>query len=328
MNSSTQHSAKNVIRGGIMEEAGSVAKLWTGIKMQGTGSNNKGIFSNHFHEIQINYPRYGIVLNVDSTATGREDAFINHNTFQNLSIYGAEVFIDFLMDPAYTVDSNGFHRNRFYDILMQRTSTYTLYGVKNIRHKDNIFVGCYVADFAGSQITANIHTDARGTIILGGTMTALNFTDTSTTVETAIFDIPYRAYFNRVTSGTLDLQPQADANNVTWSLWNTSRNMRMMLQKSTTTNSYNFKSIKQSGGALLPITFGMQDVPGATDLESFRINLDTGVQFSQYNDDKVITIPANPSTGFTRRYAKTVDSNNDGLFVKRKINGAVVEVQL
>jgi hypothetical protein len=102
----------------------------------------------------------------------------------------------------------------------------------------------------------------------------------------------------------------------------------MMLQKSTTTNTYNFKSIKQSGGALLPITFGMQDVPGATDLESFRINLDTGVQFSQYNDDKVITIPANPSTGFTRRYAKLVDANNDGLFVKRKINGAVVEVQL
>jgi hypothetical protein len=37
---------------------------------------------------------------------------------------------------------------------------------------------------------------------------------------------------------------------------------------------------------------------------------------------------ANPTTGYEVQYAKTVDANNDGFFVKRKINGAVVEVQL
>lgn len=40
------------------------------------------------------------------------------------------------------------------------------------------------------------------------------------------------------------------------------------------------------------------------------------------------TAPANPGTGKTRRYTRTIDANNDGLFVKRKINGVIVEVQL
>ena len=50
--------------------------------------------------------------------------------------------------------------------------------------------------------------------------------------------------------------------------------------------------------------------------------------FDNYDDEKVITAPASAASGYARRYAKQVDANNDGLFVKRKINGAVVEVQL
>jgi len=283
INTSTQHCNKNVLQGGVIDEAGAATKLYTGIKVQGTGSNNKGVFGNTVRNVMINYPRYGIVLNCDSTATGASGAFINHNIFENIEIYGAEVFIDFLMDAAYTTDSNGFHRNRFYNILMQRTSTYTLYGVKNIAHKDNIFIGCYPADFAGSQITSNIHTDARGTIIIGGSMTALNFADASTTAETVIFDITQRGNFNRITSGTLDLQPQADGNNTTFSIWNTSRNTRYFIQKSTSgTIAYLIKSVKQSGGSLLPIIWSMQDVGGGTDLEAMRINADASLMHNGY----------------------------------------------
>ena len=53
-----------------------------------------------------------------------------------------------------------------------------------------------------------------------------------------------------------------------------------------------------------------------------------GQTFDNYVDDKVITAPASAASGYTRRYPKQVDSNNDALCVKRKINGAVVEVQL
>jgi hypothetical protein len=45
-------------------------------------------------------------------------------------------------------------------------------------------------------------------------------------------------------------------------------------------------------------------------------------------DHKIITAPANPASGYVRAYPKTVDSNNEGFFVKQKVNGAVVEVQL
>ena len=54
----------------------------------------------------------------------------------------------------------------------------------------------------------------------------------------------------------------------------------------------------------------------------------TGIAHDNYIDRKTITVPADPASTYTRQYAKIVDSNTDGLFVKRKINGAVVEVQL
>jgi len=47
-----------------------------------------------------------------------------------------------------------------------------------------------------------------------------------------------------------------------------------------------------------------------------------------YEDIVAMTAPASPSTGTVRRYVKTIDANNDGLFEKRRLNGAVVEVQI
>ena len=47
-----------------------------------------------------------------------------------------------------------------------------------------------------------------------------------------------------------------------------------------------------------------------------------------YEDLVAISAPASPSTGTIRRYTKTIDSNNDGLFYKTRLNGAVVEVQI
>lgn len=49
--------------------------------------------------------------------------------------------------------------------------------------------------------------------------------------------------------------------------------------------------------------------------------------FDNFLDQKVISAPANPAASYLRLYPKTVDANNEGLFVKEKVNGAVVEVQ-
>jgi hypothetical protein len=51
-------------------------------------------------------------------------------------------------------------------------------------------------------------------------------------------------------------------------------------------------------------------------------------RFNDFAEDRIVSAPADPAAGFARRYAKVIDANNDGLFVKRKINGAVIEVML
>jgi hypothetical protein len=54
----------------------------------------------------------------------------------------------------------------------------------------------------------------------------------------------------------------------------------------------------------------------------------TNKTFDDQIDSKVISIPSDPSSGYVRVYAKQIDSNNDGLFIKVKKAGAVVEVQI
>jgi len=43
---------------------------------------------------------------------------------------------------------------------------------------------------------------------------------------------------------------------------------------------------------------------------------------------QVQTAPADPAASNGRVYLKTIDSNNDGLFIKVKKNGAFQEVQI
>jgi len=47
-----------------------------------------------------------------------------------------------------------------------------------------------------------------------------------------------------------------------------------------------------------------------------------------YEDIKVISIPSDPATGYNRLYAKAIDTNSDGLFIKRKINGIITESRI
>jgi len=54
----------------------------------------------------------------------------------------------------------------------------------------------------------------------------------------------------------------------------------------------------------------------------------TSVLFNDFIEQKAISAPSSPATGFVRAYPKTIDANNDGLFIKRRLNGAVVEVQI
>ena len=53
-----------------------------------------------------------------------------------------------------------------------------------------------------------------------------------------------------------------------------------------------------------------------------------GFQTEGFGDYKIIATPADPAAGYVRVYPKTLDANNEGLFVKLKIGGVVTEVQI
>lgn len=70
------------------------------------------------------------------------------------------------------------------------------------------------------------------------------------------------------------------------------------------------------------------DIPSTIAYENESNVFSVSQRFDDYKDDKIISAPASPATGFTRRYSKQIDSNNDGIFVKRKLGGQMVEVQV
>ena len=50
--------------------------------------------------------------------------------------------------------------------------------------------------------------------------------------------------------------------------------------------------------------------------------------FSDYQELTAISAPSSPATGFIRYYPKTIDANNDALYYKTRLNGAVIEVKV
>ena len=54
----------------------------------------------------------------------------------------------------------------------------------------------------------------------------------------------------------------------------------------------------------------------------------TAPAHDSYSEHNTISAPSNPASGKVRLYAKQIDANNDGWFIKEKVNGAVVEIQV
>ena len=119
VNAITATCTENVLESLRLFEAGAVQKLWTGIRLQGTGGTNGiGVSANKIRDVSIRYCKYGIHFLVDATGVNN---WCNTNYFQDIWMEGAEVFINFEMQLASTA-SNGFHRNRFINITNQCTS--------------------------------------------------------------------------------------------------------------------------------------------------------------------------------------------------------------
>ena len=282
-NTATAGCWNNTVEGGQLNEAGSIARNWTGVRLRcsSNGSVQSGCYHNSVKNVTILYPNVGIALEADSTATL---GFINQNYFEQNIIYGAKTaFIDFQMNLAYNSAFPNINRNRFFRCLLQATnSTDATIGVRNIRHKENSFIDMYVVDFSGSNLAGStIHTDAQHTRIEGGTMDTYNFADNSTTQTTRMITETNHLKIPRITPGqsgtNLDIIPTGTKNVV--SMWDSSSSKRIAFQVGTD-NLYHITSIRQgTGGVVMPVVFEMQDVPGASLLESFRIHSDAVARF-------------------------------------------------
>lgn len=233
-------NSKSVIRGGRLTENGTPQKLWNAFLLNSTTA---GIGTLSISDTYIRFADTGIKLHTQDT-TG---PFINACTFNNIFIDTTRNGIVFDHTGSYTDQLSGCNTNMFSNITYQADAS-TVYGIKDVNGRRNMFLNDYIVDFSGAQITCNITANARNTQIIGGTVTSLNFADlTPAGSETLIRD-----------------EYQGDT-----------------AQKRKTYN---------------------------------------------YEDAVVVSTPADPSTGTVRKYAKTVDANNDGYFMKRKVNGAIVEV--
>lgn len=281
MNSLTNHCTGHKM-GVHIKEAGTATLNYTGISFEAMGdTNSRGPFDNHVLYAYINKPSIGIKL---INLTGSTKGFINANDFDHVFMWTPKVAgIDFVMDEPYSTISpniNGIHRNRFRNLLIQGNGADDTVGVRNIRHKDNSFYSCYVADFAGNSKTATIHADAVSTIIDGGSMDVTGrFEDNSTAQSSKIRSEFSNNVIGRIRPGisgtSMEIIPTGTTNTTSW--YNSAVNERFYIQKSAT--DVLFDVVRQTGGSLRNLIFRMFDVPNSNTItEAMRIETDAGVR--------------------------------------------------
>ena len=163
------------VSGGQYDETGgaSGSHLWTALKVKG-GPNvigppdiHRGVSLCEFRDIKIQYAAKGVHL--DCSTTG----FVNANTFQNILVLGTTVAYDFDQPPGFTSGTD-IARDIFISCNVQHyTSSPTLYGFKDVRYKDHVFIGCKVWDQVtpATQKTMTIDGAAKNITLIGGILT-------------------------------------------------------------------------------------------------------------------------------------------------------------
>ena len=179
----TYHAPVSVTQtiGGRISEQGTPASLWTAYHLLADTSGD-GVNSNRISDGYIRYANKVIHLHTNH-ATG----WVNSNSIQNIF---ADRFVHgiYFDEEVAPTGSNGTNANVFYNIILQAhpTDPQTLNGVRGITGADNQFYAVMVWDLFDPGVSANVTSGADNTLIVGGAMCHLNYTNFG--VDTHVFE--------------------------------------------------------------------------------------------------------------------------------------------
>lgn len=156
----------NHIHGGKFAENSAQSRLWTAYHMLGE-NDHLGPSGNVISGAYVRYAGVGVKMEIVGAS-----AFNNNNAIQDI------YFDQFAKGVEFVDDGLGgdIDWNHFRNMGLQTYASST-YGFKDITGSSNLFLDNKVWDATGSCVTANILSTASDTIIIGGIMTNLNFSD-------------------------------------------------------------------------------------------------------------------------------------------------------
>ena len=173
------------ISGGLIREDGDEPlRRWDAILLR-SASRFEGVFFNSIEGTFIRDAGTAIRLKTEKT-----DGWINGNSFRGLRIWHPDVFVEFEVASNRT---KGMHRN-YFENLNGQAGANTIFGVKNIGFRENMFVNVVFWDIYKNRaaVSSNVSATAKGTVILGGNMTQQNFRDEG--VDTQIVDSRFNQF--------------------------------------------------------------------------------------------------------------------------------------
>lgn len=177
------------ISGGRFTEGGTPARLWTCFYLEG---NAGGVNTNYIGDCYIRFCAKAIELK-SSGVNGWVNGNIFHNVFCDQHVIGAH-----FNQSVAQVSTNGIRWNTFDDCTFNGAAGVTTNGIKDICGQANLFIGVKCWDTPVGASTSNITSDASETMILGGIMTNVGFTDSGT-----------RTYINEYWTGLKDTRTNA-----------------------------------------------------------------------------------------------------------------------
>jgi len=179
------------IRGLSIEEAGTPAKLWTGIKFEMAGTDD--ISCCVFQDIVIYHANIGIEIETTTSC------FVESSHFKDIELFSCNIGI------LFDQQGGNIHRNTFTNVTVQQNSLSTgTYGFKDVDGTENVFISCMVWDPTTANVEMNIKSTAIRTLIVGGRLTGDTGTFINQSSSTLIIDQ------NRKHNGALNVLTRPD----------------------------------------------------------------------------------------------------------------------